>query len=201
MQAKNKRMYSRSTKRFVFLMLFTMCSALSFSQNIGIRTNLAHWATIGSPNLGAEFALNRNFSLEIAGGFNLWELGDNRKAKHWLVQPEIRYWFCETFNGHFVGLHAIGGEFNIGGVDIPIGRLSRFREYRYEGFAVGGGISYGYQWIIGRRWNLELNLGLGYARLFFDQFPCARCADLIRSGRTNYFGITKAAISFIYFIN
>ena len=201
MQINNKNMRTWLKKLCIFLMLFTMYSVLSFSQNIGVKTNLAHWATLGSPNLGMEFALNRNFSLEIGGGFNLWEFGDNRKAQHWLIQPEIRYWFCETFNGHFIGLHAIGGEFNIGGVDIPIGRLSRFKNYRYEGFAFGGGISYGYQWLIGRRWNLELNIGAGFTHIIFDRFECVKCGDLLGSGRRNYFGITKAAISFIYFLN
>ena len=174
--------------------------ALVFSQNIGVKTNFAHWSTFGSPNLGAEIALNRTLSLEMGAGFNLWELGDNRKAKHWLIQPEIRHWFCEVFNGHFIGLHAIGGEFNIGGVNIPIGRFARFRDFRYEGFALGAGISYGHQWLIGRRWNLELNIGAGFTHLTYDRFECVRCGDLLGSGTVNYFGVTKAAISLIYFI-
>lgn len=187
-------------RKLIFILLLTACSSLAFSQNVGVKTNFAHWATIGSPNVGMEFALNRKFSLDVVGGFNLWELGNNRKAKHWLIQPEGRFWFCETFNGHFVGLHGLVGEFNIGGIDIPIGRLSRFRDYRYEGFAFGAGLSYGYQWIIGSRWNLELSLGAGYTFLNFDKFECVRCGDRIGSGTKHYFGITKVSISLIRFI-
>ena len=28
-----------------------------------------------------------------------------RSLKHLRLHPELRYWFCETFNGHFLGVH------------------------------------------------------------------------------------------------
>lgn len=40
--------------------------------------------------------------------------------KHWLVQPEARYWFCEAFNGHFLALHALAGQFNVADMDLGI---------------------------------------------------------------------------------
>jgi hypothetical protein len=191
----------RMKKLLFLLMIFVVHASLVVSQNVGVKTNFAHWAAIGTPNLGVEFALNRTLSLEISGGVNLWEFDHNRKAKHWLVQPEIRHWFCETFNGHFIGLHALASEFNMGGLDIPFGRLSQLKEHRYEGFAYGVGLSYGHQWVIGRRWNLEASIGAGYAHITFDKFPCVRCGEKIESGTRNYFGITKAAVSLIFFIN
>ena len=33
-----------------------------------------------------------------------------KKFSHWLVQPELRYWTCDVFNGWFFGLHAHGGQ-------------------------------------------------------------------------------------------
>ncbi len=41
--------------------------------------------------------------------------------KHWLVHPEFRYWLCERFNGHFFGVHLLGGEYNISKVKLPFG--------------------------------------------------------------------------------
>lgn len=38
-----------------------------------------------------------------------------------LVQPEFRYWLCERFNGHFFGVHGLGGEYNIAKVKLPFG--------------------------------------------------------------------------------
>lgn len=172
----------------------------SIAQDIGIKSNFAHWAAAGTPNAGLEFALNRKYTLEVGGGFNPFTFNDNKKAKHWIVQPELRYWLCESFNGHFFGLHALAGEYNISGMDIPIGRLSKLKDYRYEGFAYGAGLSYGYQWMISSRWNFELNIGAGYTYLTYDKYPCVKCGSKIESGDNNYFGVTKAAISLIYLI-
>ena len=39
---------------------------------------------------------------------------------------------------------------------------------RYDGSLYGVGISYGYQWIISKRWSMEATIGVGYARLKYD---------------------------------
>src|SRR5690554_1309005 len=142
---------------FSIFILITFYS-FTFSQSVGIKTNLAHWATT-TPNIGMEFALSRKYTMEIIGGINPFVFKDNKKIQHWIAQPEFRYWTCESFNGHFFGLHALAGAYNAGGVDVPIGRLKDLKDYRYEGWGAGGGISYGYQWIISPRWNFEFNLG------------------------------------------
>ncbi|MDD4010258.1 MAG: DUF3575 domain-containing protein, partial [Fermentimonas sp.] len=92
------------------------------------------------------------------------------------------------------------GEYNIGGVDVPIGKLKNLKDYRYQGYAYGGGISYGYQWVLSKRWNLEANLGAGYVYLDYDKYPCVKGGTLIESPNKNYFGVTKAAVSLIYLI-
>lgn len=184
---------------FTILILFTFIS-ISFSQSVGIKTNLVHWATT-TPNIGMEFALNRKYTLDITGGVNPFKFEDNKKIQHWIAQPELRYWTCETFNGHFIGIHALAGAYNVGGVDIPLGRLKDLKDYRYEGWGVGAGVSYGYQWAISRKWNLELNLGAGYVYFNYDKYPCVKCGTLLEEdAKTNYFGVTKAAISLIYLI-
>ena len=82
-----------------------------------------------------------------------------------------------------------------------MGRLKDIKDYRYEGYAFGGGISYGYQWPISKRLNLELSIGAGYARLLYDKFNCVKCGEKLESDvKDNYFGITKGAVSLIYFI-
>ncbi len=45
-------------------------------------------------------------------------LGDEARFKHWMVQPEARYWLCEKFNGHFLGVHAHYADYNVGGLKI-----------------------------------------------------------------------------------
>lgn len=182
------------------LLSVLLFSSYAFSQSIGAKTNFAYWATAGSPNLALEFSLGKKFTLETGGGFNLWTFSDNKKAKHWLVQPELRYWFCESFNGHFLGLHLHGAQFNAGGWDILVGRLDKLKDRRYEGYLYGAGLSYGFQWILSPRWSFEVGLGGGFARIHYDEFPCTNCGTKITEGNYNYWGITKASISLIYMI-
>lgn len=162
-----------------------------------MKTNFAYWGT-ATPNLALEMTLSKKTTLELGGGLNLWRFGENRKFKHWLVQPELRYWLCESFNGHFIGIHAHGAKYNAGGWNIPVGRLSALKDHRYEGYLYGAGLSYGYQWIISPRWNFELSLGGGFARIHYDKYPCVKCGTKIDEGKYNYLGVTKAAISLIY---
>ena len=124
-----------------------------------------------------------------------WEFGDAR-WKHWLIQPEVRYWLCERFNGHFFGLHAHYAEYNAGGINFN----ADFHRNRYQGHLYGAGLSYGYQWLIGKRWNLEATVGLGYARLWDRKYPIAECGEVIRTRSRNYFGPTKIGLALIFII-
>ena len=71
-------------------------------------------------NLGLEVALARKWTLDIPVNYNPWKFDDTR-MKHWGIQPELRYWFCESFNRTFIGLHAHYVDFNVGGLpDWPL---------------------------------------------------------------------------------
>lgn len=170
-------------------------SFMAKGQSIVVKTNLIHGAT-ATPNLAAEFAVGRKTTMDVYWGFNGFEFADNTKWKHYIVQPEFRWWFCERFSGSFIGVHAHAGEFNIGNV----GPLRTFKEARYEGSFYGAGVSYGHHWIISNRWGFELEMGLGYARVDYDKFRCAECSPKIKSGIYNYFGPTKIQASIVFYL-
>ncbi len=165
---------------------------------IAVKTNLLYDATT-TLNLGAEFRLGRRLTLDIPVNYNPWTFDNNKKLKHVLVQPEVRWWTCEAFNGHFIGLHGHYAYYNIGGLDNP-----PFSEYmnthRFEGWLAGAGVSYGYHWMLGKHWSLEATLGIGYAYMDYDKYPCEKCGEKLGSETKNYFGPTKAGISLIYMI-
>ncbi len=184
-----------------FLVILALATSLSFSyaQKVAIKNNLLYDATV-TPNLALEIAMSRKMTLEMAAGLNFFDFSDNKKIKHFLVQPELRWWTCDLFNGHFFGLHGHVAQFNVGGWDIPVGRLKTFRNNRYQGYLYGGGLSYGYQWLLRPRWNLEASIGGGYARIHYEKYPCTTCGTKLDEGHTNYLGVTKAAVSLIYII-
>lgn len=186
-------------KKGIIILISCMISLAGYSQVVGIKNNLIYDATL-TPNLGLEIGLGKKKTLDINVGYNPFTFSDHKKFKHWLVQPEFRWWSCEKFNGFFWGIHAHGGQFSVAGNHLPFGVFPNLKGYMYEGHLYGGGISIGYQWILGKRWNLEASIGGGYARIHYDKYPCAECGEKIKTDNFNYWGPTKATISFIYLI-
>lgn len=190
-------------KRKICLLLLTLAAVFGVKaqeSRVAIKTNLLPDALL-SPNLGVEVGLAPHWSLDVTGELNMWSI-HNHKWKHWLAQPEARYWFCEYFAKHFVGVHLLGGQYNFGYLDNNIKFLgsdfSKLSDYRYQGWAVGGGIAYGYSFLLGRHWDLELEIGIGYLYTRYDEFRCKECGKATESGHHNYFGPTKAAVNLVY---
>lgn len=73
-------------------------------QHVALKSNLLYWGTT-TPNMGFEFRMGKKLSLDLWGAYNAWEFKDDMSLKHYLVQPELRYWSCQTYEGHFFGLH------------------------------------------------------------------------------------------------
>lgn len=191
-------------KRIILYLVTTLAGAIGAvsAQDIAVKSNLLSDALL-NPNVGVEIGLAPRWTLDVTGQLNAWDLSHDRRWKHWALQPEARYWFCDRFGGHFVGLHAHGGQFNIGGFN---GRLNLFgtdarklADTRYQGWFVGAGVAYGYAWVIGCHWNLEGEIGLGYSYTRYDRFRCAGCGKKTETGRSHhYVGPTKAAINLVY---
>lgn len=183
-------------KRLIFISILTVAaSVMMYGQKAAVKTNLLYDATT-TLNLGFEFGLSEKTTLDISGNYNPWKFGKAR-WRHGLIQPEFRYWLCEKFNGSFFGLHAHYAHYNVGGLKWFSDNM---KNNRYQGNLYGAGISYGYQWILSDRWSLEATIGVGYARLIYDKYPCASCGTRIKHDQRNYWGPTKAGISIIYII-
>ncbi len=135
---------------------------LGHTRQFGIKTNLLYWATT-TPNLGVEMAVGKKHTAQVFFGLNPWKQsgGDHSSLRHWMVMPEYRYWFNQNFDGWFIGAHALGGQYNVGGVKFPFGLLKGLRNHRNEGWYAGGGITAGKQWNLSKHWNLEASIGLG----------------------------------------
>ena len=172
-----------------------------FSQNVALKSNLLYDALL-TPTLGLEVGLAPKWSFDLSGSINAWTVNEKR-WKQWMVQPEARYWFCRRFAGHFMGVHAIGGQYNFGNLHNNIHFLgtdfSQLSKNRYQGWMAGAGIAYGYAWILSKHWNFELELGVGWIYTKSDVYNCWDCGKKIKENVPhNYVGPTKAAINFVY---
>lgn len=189
-------------RKFLLLLMFLpFLGSVTQAQNVAIKTNLLTDAVL-SPNLGVEVGLKPKWTLDMVGELNLWTINQH-KWKHWFFQPEARYWFCDRFAGHFLGVHAIVGQFNFGniknGVKFLGSDFSELTDYRFQGWGYGGGIAYGYDWILGKHWNLEAEIGIGLIHTRFKKYACDNCDKQVGDHfHHNYWGLTKLSLNIEY---
>jgi len=186
--------------KLVYCITLLLGALPAFSQ-VAVKTNMLYDAML-SPNIGLEMSFSPKWSVELCGNYNGWSVGGHT-WKHWQIQPEARYWLCQRFTGHFFGIEAHAGQFNVGNIGLGLDFLGtdfgKLKNHRYQGWQGGAGITYGYAWILGRHWNIEGEIGVGYSYVKYDSFPCATCGTKLESGKThNYFGVTKAALNLVY---
>lgn len=188
------KVYSQENDRINFL------PSKETLPTFAIKSNLLYDVT-STFNLGGEFRLSKFLTLDASFNYNPWQFSDNKKFKHFLVQPELRYWINEPFNKHFIGAHLLYTHFNAGNLDLPLNIFPGLKEYRYQGNAYGIGLAYGYQWLLSPHWNLEASFGFGYMYMNYSQYECKTCGKKIpNTGPKHYFGPTKVAISLVYII-
>ena len=201
-------------KRYLIIAVFAFLASFgsASAQKVAVKTNALYWAT-ATPNLGFEFALGDRWTFELEGSYNPWTLDaeKNMKLKHWLVSPEFRYWFCNSFQGHFIGINGNYTQFNIGGLPFAMPNLfvnlssdaapmPDLQAARIQGWAVGAGLTYGYAFPIARRWNMELTVGYGWWYTNYDQYESRKCGLFQQTVSRHALGPATAGISFIYMI-
>lgn len=185
--------------RVLYLLLFYI-GLLFFpfqatGQQVALKTNVLFWAAT-TPNAGVEFAVGRRFTIDLWGAYNAWKFPNDMKLNLYLVQPEVRFWPCRKFEGHFLGVHGHYGHFNIG--MIPF--ISGLKDHVLRGDLYGGGLTYGYHWAFGDRWGMEAMIGGGYVSMKYTKYKCAECAEPVGAYTRNYFGPTRIGFSIIYFL-
>ncbi len=168
---------------------------------LAVKTDLLYGFATLTPNIGVEVRLGTRSTVELTWGWNQLNhegaRNNNKKLNHGLARIEYRWWFCEPYNGHFVGGHIFGTKYNVGGHYVP----TLFeRELRYEGWAVGTGFSYGYHLALARRWSVEFQLGVGAARYDHTRFECTKCGNVIDRPKGIWFGPTRAGVDLIFLL-
>lgn len=184
-------------KRLKTLAVILLMTLTASAQQVALKTNVP-LDILRMPNIGAEVELSKKLTFDLTGYYTPFKHSSDKQHKLLMVQPELRYWLCDTFNGHFFGLHLMGGAYNTWNVDMPFGVFDDIDKYRYKGRFYGGGISYGYQYILSPHWNIEGTVGVGYNYVTYKKYGCGNCGKKRDEGNKNYFGPTKLALNLIY---
>lgn len=191
-------------KLFATLLLAGLCWLGASAQQVAVKTNLLYWAAT-TPNIGVEMAVGKHSTIGMTANYNPWTIRTNNKIQHWFLRPEYRYWVTEKYTRLFFGVHAIGGEFEVGGFKLPfLGDriLTGLPSHYYKGSFVGAGISIGYQFYVSPHWNIELSAGAGLARLSYHSEPIngPKAASYTNSKRILPIP-TEIGVSFVYLFN
>ena len=189
-------------RKLVLLLTILLPLGLSAQNTFALKTNVLHDLSTLSLNVAGEYAFKPQWSAELSASVNSWGSWGGSKLQHVLLQPEVKYWFCEKFNGWFVDAHAFGGGASVGkfwdfstiGPRFPDLRNYELRDALMLGIGVGGG----YDFILNRHWNLELEAGIGYMYILGDEYDGETPTLLLKGSEFDYIGPTKLAVSIMY---
>lgn len=135
----------------LLFLLFAAAPRRASSQIFSVRVD-ALAALSATVHVGAEVSVADKWTVEASGYWNPVRTPDLAVRFH-AVQAGGRYWFYESFVGHFLGSQLAWVGYDVGN-----------RTRRYRGHAFGFGVSYGYAWMLSKRWNITLEAGLGLFR-------------------------------------
>lgn len=178
----------------IFLIFISMiCGYLSptHAQDISIRTNLVGLSTL---NLNVEPSISignkKRWSLHLPIQYNPFVLDGNKKMQNLTVMPGVRYWFLESYVKNYVGTYVVATNYHGGNIFGD--------KYRYYGNAYGLGISYGFAKPIAKRWNIELEGGVGAIWADYEKYTCKKCGKKVGDYNGWYILPTKLSASIVY---
>ncbi len=157
-----------------------------------VKTNLLMDGA-GVANLGVEIAACNRLSVDIPVMFSPYAYSDDWSLKVIALQPEVRFWLKNVFSGHFIGVHAEAGIFNV----------ATDSDYRYESYdnepSWGAGLSYGYAMMLTNHLGLEFTLGAGYIYMKYNKYYNVDGGALIdKAVEKDHWGLTKLGVTLSY---
>ncbi len=163
------------------------------------KTNLLYDLAV-TPNLEMELPFAQNRYSVMAEYWCPWYIWDNNSKAYQLIYGgvEVRRWMGnrtekEILHGHFVGLYAGGGKYDL---------EWESRGYQGESY-IAAGVSYGYSFNLNRSLRLETSLGIGYMQTEYKYYIGMENDKFLvwqHNGRYTYFGPLKAKVSLTWIL-
>ena len=104
---------------------------------------------VGVVDVGVEASITDSWSLGIASQLSVLNM-TQRVDRFYTGEIGAKYWFFENQVGHFIGQQ-------LKYVNYIVGKPRK----KYNGEALGLGVSYGYSWILSPRWSMVAEVGVG----------------------------------------
>lgn len=172
----------------ILTLIASLCSLTASAQFFAVKAN-ALAAFTGTVNVGVDAAVQDKWTLDMSGYWNPINT-DSFSCRLYGLQIGAKRWFYEAFVGHFVGGQLTYASYLYGGS----------RHY-YKGHMSGIGLSYGYAWLLSKRWNLSAEIGIGLYRMKDtrrERTPSQYEPIFIHHYKRWVIGPSRAEISFSY---
>ncbi|MBR2423999.1 MAG: DUF3575 domain-containing protein [Tidjanibacter sp.] len=151
-------------KKLVVLALSLFAAVtVSNAQVCALKSN-ALYLGIGAVNLGAEFSVAPQWTVDVSGTaviFSPWKnVGETGLYLNgWDAVAEARYYLCKAFNGHHFGAFLEAARFGQASAPYPFGSRTDMKNIQ----AGGLGVSYGYYFKLNTYWGIDCTVGMGAA--------------------------------------
>lgn len=174
----------------VILSLFLVISLFSahnaFGQRVVIKTNALEYCAL-TPNIALEARLSPKFSLQMgASAYPITTPINGYVFSNYRIEPELRYWFNRPMARHFMALSSTVGAYSF-----------KLKERNLKGDVIALGLSYGYDLVLSRHWNLEFEVGAGLASINGTDFTGTEAWDMPMEHKYRFVPM-RLAVSFGY---
>ena len=167
------------------------------AQKVAISTNLGDWAYLATANVDVSYAFARRFSVTAAVKYNNWEFNKTNPDiaifnKNQTANVSIRFWPWFVYSGWWISLKAQYSKFSRAGI---------WRPAMENATAVGGGLGFGYTFMISKHFNIELGAGAWGGRMLdYQLYCCPKCMELREEGPRNFidFDEARVALQFVF---
>mgnify|MGYP002855634759 CR=1 FL=1 len=196
----------KSFYKFLVILLCGLCFHVSLSaQNYSVGTNIIEYANLGTLNLEGSVSVSQHFTVNANVRYNPWTfrpghpddryadpLGEterqfeNRKQAYALG---VRWWPWYVYSGWWVYARGQYMEYNRGGV---------FQHKAEEGDAYGGGLGFGYSYLMHEKWNIEFGLGVWAGKSTYTTYRCTNCGTVLDRGEKLFLLPDDVFISIVY---
>ena len=159
------------------LLLFAGVLPLGAQSRMSVSANAADCADCGTLNVEMGLAVLRQWSVTAGAKYNPFEFGDATRRKRRTFDAGVRFWPWHCYSGWWVAAKARYEEFN---------NASGMEESSKEGDRMGASLSAGYSIMLGRRFNLDLGLGVWGGMETFTSYSCPTCGEIMQRGSRTF---------------
>lgn len=156
---------------------------------MAIKTNVAYDA-VGILNLDFECQVARHLSVELPVMWSFWDWKQTQGLRTVALQPALKWWPGEVGSRNAVGVDFDMAWFNY-----------RHDQTRYQSQGrplMGASLTYAYTLEMGRGWQAEFAVAIGYANMQYNTYYNISDGALTGTHTRNYFGPTRLGISLVY---